>query len=66
MTLITLVILGSIYLLPTLVAMFREHRNALAIFVMNLCLGWTFIGWVGALVWACTNNVYADEGNHIR
>ena len=48
---VVLVILG-IYFLPTIVA--GRHHNSGAIFLLNLLLGWTFIGWVIALVWACT------------
>lgn len=42
------------YLLPALIAGLRRHHNEGAIFVLNLLLGWTFLGWVAALVWACT------------
>src|ERR1700732_3251026 len=38
------------YMIPTLLAKGKPHRDA--IFVLNLLLGWTLIGWVGALVWA--------------
>jgi hypothetical protein len=41
-----------IYFLPTIIAFARRHRNTLAIFLVNCFLGWTFIGWVIALVWA--------------
>jgi hypothetical protein len=40
------------YFIPTLVAIGCKHRNGTAIFVLNLLLGWTFLGWVIALVWA--------------
>ena len=43
------------YFLPTFVAARRDHRNAGAIAALNFFLGWTFIGWVIALVWALTN-----------
>ncbi len=46
-----------LYLLPTIVATKRRHKNQGAILVLNLALGWTFLGWVAALVWANTNNV---------
>lgn len=46
----------SMYFLPALVAWKRSHRNASAIGVLNLFLGWTMIGWVGSLVWAFTSN----------
>jgi hypothetical protein len=40
----------------TLLAARRSHRNKLAIFVLNLLTGWTFIGWLIALVWGFTAN----------
>lgn len=40
------------YFIPTVVARNAYHRHLTAIFVLNLFLGWTFIGWVIALVWA--------------
>ena len=42
---------AGVYFLPTLIA--HRKRNSQAIFVLNLFLGWTFLGWVIALVWAC-------------
>lgn len=42
----------AFYFLPTIIAAFSKHRQAGAIFVLNLLAGWTFIGWVAALVWA--------------
>jgi hypothetical protein len=56
-----LVIIG-IYFLPTIIA--GRHHNSSAIFVLNLLLGWTFIGWVIALVWACTKP--SGNGNQLR
>jgi hypothetical protein len=50
---IMLGILGiPIYFLPTIVGW--KKRNREAIFILNFCLGWTFLGWVIALVWAKT------------
>lgn len=47
-------IVGAIYLLPTIVG--RNKKNSKAIFVLNLFLGWTFIGWIIALIWATTKD----------
>jgi hypothetical protein len=47
------VVLGFLligYFAPTIFAIGK--KNAAAIFALNLMTGWTFIGWVGALVWA--------------
>ena len=49
-TLIT--VAGVIYFLPSIVAAAGQKRKAAAIFVLNLFLGWTFLGWVLSLVWA--------------
>ena len=43
-----------IYLLPWVVSVSNGHPSKTGIFVLNLFLGWTFIGWVVALVWAFT------------
>lgn len=41
-----------VYFLPTIIAVVRNKKNKLAIFVLNAFLGFTFIFWVLALVWA--------------
>lgn len=41
-----------LYFLPTTVALKNKKKNATAILILNLFLGWTFLGWVIALVWA--------------
>lgn len=42
-----------IYFLPTIIAQFDNHSQKEAITILNFFLGWTLIGWVGALIWAC-------------
>jgi hypothetical protein len=42
------------YVTPSIIAAARAHHNAGAIFALNLLLGWTFVGWVAAIVWALT------------
>lgn len=54
--LIALVVVIGLYFLPFITASKRGHRNRAAIGVMNLFLGWTGLGWVGALIWAFTAN----------
>ena len=43
-----------IYFLPSIVAFSRRHHNRMAIFVLNLFLGLSGLGWVIALIWAFT------------
>lgn len=42
----------ALYFLPTLLARSRFHPAAGGIFLVNLCFGWTFAGWLLALAWA--------------
>lgn len=44
------------YFVPAVIAVVRKHSNALPIILVNLLLGWTFLGWVAALVWSMTDN----------
>ena len=48
----------AVYFIPTAIAFFRGHHNTLAIFGLNLLLGWTFIGWVASLIWSLTATEY--------
>jgi hypothetical protein len=41
-----------VYFWPTFVAVSNKKVDRLAIFVLNLLLGWTFIFWALAMVWA--------------
>ena len=54
LALFALLSLLVLYFVPSLVAAGRAHHNSGAIGLLNLFLGWTFIGWVVALVWAAT------------
>lgn len=49
---VSLLISAVLYFLPTVIALAGHRRNTPAIFLLNLLLGWTFIGWVVALVWS--------------
>ena len=53
---VTFLVLIGVYMLPGLIAALRRHRNQNAIFILNLLLGWTLLGWIAALVWAATND----------
>jgi hypothetical protein len=42
----------ALYFLPSLIAGHRHLHERVLITLLNLFLGWTFIGWVAALIWA--------------
>jgi uncharacterized membrane protein YqaE (UPF0057 family) len=47
------ILLGILaYFIPSILG--RNKRNASAIFALNALLGWTILGWIGALIWALT------------
>ncbi len=59
------------YFLPSIIAFYKGKSNTLAIVLLNLFLGWSFIGWLVALIWAVSkdkeiqqvivhNNVYSE------
>jgi hypothetical protein len=52
---VAIVIVAALYFVPSIVAQVRRHHRRRAIFLVNLFLGWSLIGWIGALWWACTD-----------
>ena len=52
-----LVCSALLYFLPTLIG--RHKSDVLGIFLLNLLFGWTIVGWILALVWACAAEPYA-------
>jgi Superinfection immunity protein len=44
------------YFLPSIIALARSKRDLLAIFLLNLFLGWSVIGWIVALIWAAKHD----------
>ena len=57
-----------IYFLPTIVG-FKKHKlNKISIFLLNLFLGWSLVGWVIALVWATKHeqNIKIENNNYIN
>ncbi len=49
-----LAILFIPYFVPSIIAFARKHSNAVPILLLNIFLGWTFLGWIAALVWSLT------------
>ena len=57
----SVIIILLLYILPTAIAAGREHNNRLAIFMLNVLLGWSLLGWIVALIWATTDNIKLDK-----
>ena len=41
------------YLFPIGIAAIRRHPQFVPLLLLNLFLGWTFLGWLAALIWSC-------------
>ncbi len=50
--LLVIIVVIALYLLPTIVAASRHKENIGTVVVINVFLGWSFIGWVVALAMA--------------
>lgn len=46
------VFLFALYFFPLITAWEKKHKDTKAIGILNFFLGWTFLGWIIALVWA--------------
>jgi len=60
-----LVVIAVIYFVPAVVAFSRRKINRVAILILNIFLGWTFVGWVLALVWAATPRQQRIPSGHL-
>ena len=52
-------VVGAIYFIPTIIAAVGKHPLVAPVVVLNVFLGWTFVGWVVALalaVWPMQRN----------
>jgi len=60
-TLSMLFISLAVYCVPIIVAYVRKHRNIVAISILTVFLGWSFLGWLGAFLWALNSDVEEQE-----
>ncbi len=53
MPLLIFCIAATIYLLPAITAVLLGRRQQWAVLALNLLVGWTLVGWIAAMAWAC-------------
>lgn len=51
-----LLFLIALYFVPTIITCSKKKKNTVAIVCVNFFLGWTFLGWILALVWSLTED----------
>jgi hypothetical protein len=54
-----ILLFALVYLLPAMIATLRAHPQVVPIWVVTVFLGWTLLGWVGALAWAVSGHASA-------
>lgn len=55
----------TLYMLPGIAAAVRQHHQKNPIFLVNLFLGWTIIGWIVAMIWAVSAKRRIDSKGFI-
>lgn len=55
-----MVIAVALYFMPTIVAGYRHHNSLFLIVVLNILFGWTMLGWLLLLVWACFGDQHSS------
>jgi hypothetical protein len=53
------------YFLPTIIAVLQHRSNVAAVAVINALLGWSFVGWIVALVMALTEDTQPVQVVHV-
>ena len=62
-----LIALGiAFYFLPSIIAFKKQHVHKGIILLVNFIFGWTFIVWVGLLVWAIIDSDGSKTSNLTR
>lgn len=60
--LILWLVIAGLYFIPFIVASKnKEHSNPTGVFILNVFLGWTLIGWVIAFAWAFSKTKVIKE-----
>ena len=57
---IIIIVFVAVYFIPSFVAIGRKHAHVMQITILNAFLGWSFVPWVAALIWATTNHIDED------
>jgi len=65
LVLVGLVVVIALYILPSIIAFKRMHKNRMAILCLDLLTAWSFLGWVACVVWAFTDNCEEEIANGI-
>lgn len=60
--LLTWAVIIAMYWLPSIVALSRGAKHLAGVAIVNGTLGWTGLGWIGALTWAVSSDAAKVAG----
>lgn len=60
MHLVMFLLILVVYIVPTAIAVYRDCTATVWIALLNVLLGWTILGWAGALGWAIAGRTNHD------
>ena len=58
---ILITLIATFFLLPSLIAAARDHKNVSSIVALNVLLGWSGLFWIVSLIWSLTDNTYGTK-----
>jgi Superinfection immunity protein len=57
-----ILIVLSVYFIPTIIARIRHTKHTSLIFSLNLITGWTVVGWIAGVIWAVAAHPLPKRG----
>ena len=58
---LALIIGLCVYFIPVIVAYIRKHCDIIPIAILNIMFGWTFLGWLAALLWSLNSDIQEKD-----
>lgn len=58
---LALIIGLCVYFIPVIVAYIRKHYDIIPIAILNIMFGWTFLGWLAALLWSLNSDIQEKD-----
>jgi hypothetical protein len=59
-------IILAAYFMPWLIGLNRGVNSVIVLFLVNLLLGWTIIGWIVCMIWAVSGQTRAQDEYYRR
>ena len=51
----------AIYFIPVIIAYIRKHNDIIPITILTVLAGWTFLGWLAAVLWSLNSDIKEED-----